>query len=448
MVTVHSKIKIIALILVLIWAAPCFAKPKDKQPRTSTLSGESTAQNIARINLYNFGSHVARFGHLKGDNSIAAVFIQINKERRITCITAISIPDGKLIWQKGSPNPANFAISSDVPLQVYDWNQDGSDDLIYYDAGRINVLNGFDGTLQTSSESEQPYSLYILSTNQFGGPAGLILHGRTFNSLLAPDLSTVWRVSNGFSHFPMSVDIDFDGEPELLAGYILLKSNGDILWDKQELGIHNDASAYGDVNSDGTIDLAIATSGSAALVTSNGETVWRGDEFHAQHIVVGSFRPKSQGQQVVTMDRDRAQSGIMRMYNSRGALLWKSSGHGNRAMLSRLDNWIANTPASLLLVSRSFRAPPTLYDGAGRIVEQFPFPPAARKIAGKETFSLHFTQHFDMDSDGLEEIFIYNEKSLWIYRNKAKVLGIQGGKTRQSLPNSRIFNSTFYTGMQ
>jgi hypothetical protein len=53
-----------------------------------------------------------------------------------------------------------------------------------------------------------------------------------------------------------------------------------------------------------------------------------------------------------------------------------------------------------------------------------------------------------MDNDGREEIFIYNEKALWIYRNKAKALEMQSGKTTQALPNKRIFNSTFYTGVQ
>jgi hypothetical protein len=246
----------------------------------------------------------------------------------------------------------------------------------------------------------------------------------------------------------MSVDLDFDGEPELLAGYKMLSSAGDLIWERPELGIHSDASAYSDTDSDGAIELAIATSGKAALVSSSGNILWRGEEFHAQHIAVGAFRSKSPNHQIATMDRDRAQSGILRMYSNKGQLLWRLSDQGSRAMLSRVDNWITDSPTSLLLVSRSFKSPPTLYDGSGRVVARFPFPPASSNPNGQERFSLHFTQHFDMDNDGREEIFIYNEKALWIYRNKAKTQAIHIGKAAQSLPNQRIFNSTFYTGVQ
>jgi hypothetical protein len=424
------------------------AKPKVKKPSTSILSSHSSAQNIARINLSDFGSHVARFGNLAWGNSLFAIFTQINKERAITCVTALSVPEGKVLWQRGTPSRLNFAVSSDIPLQVYDWNQDGSDDVIYHDSGRLVVLNGVDGSEQAAIETEKPYSLYIFGTSQFGGAPGLILHGRTFNSLLAPDLSLVWRISNGFSHFPMSVDVDRDGEPELLAGYLLIRSDGSVIWDKSDLGIHSDAAAYGDTDNDSSLEIAIATSGKAALLTSSGEILWRGEEFHAQHIAVGAFQSKTSILQVVTMDRDRAQSGILRMYSNKGQLIWKMTNQGNRAMLSRVDNWITNSPTSLLLVSRSFKSPPTLYDGSGRVVEKFPFPPASRITNGQERFSLHFAQHFDMDNDGREEIFIYNEKALWIYRNKAKTFEMQGGKAAQSLPNPRIFNSTFYTGVQ
>jgi hypothetical protein len=183
-------------------------------------------------------------------------------------------------------------------------------------------------------------------------------------------------------------------------------------------------------------------------LSASGDILWRGEEYHAQHITVGAFQPKNSNIQIATMDRDRRQSGILRMYSNKGQLIWKISDQGNRAMLSRVDSWITDSPTSLLLVSRSFKSPPTLFDGSGRVVERLPFPPASKNQDGQERYSLHFTQHFDMDNDGREEIFIYNEKALWIYRNKAKALEMQSGKTTQALPNKRIFNSTFYTGVQ
>ncbi len=424
------------------------AAPKRLRRKPSSLQVFSTAQVVAAIPLQDFGSHVVRYGRLTEGGSAGAVFVQVNKSRQVTCITAVSLPDGKVLWQYGQPHRRHFRTTGDIPVQVYDWNGDDIDDVLFYDSQKIVVLSGQDGSVIASAATEEPYSLYIFSTSQFGGPAGLVLHGRSFNSLLAPDLGLVWRVGNGFSHFPMSVDIDGDGESELLAGYLLLNSSGQTIWNRRQLGIHNDSAAYGDVNCDGGLELAIATSGRAALLSPAGDIFWRGDENHAQHIIVGSFDSRTCERQIVTIDRDKEQSGILRMYDPRGRLLWKSAGHGNRAMLSRIDNWIADTPMSLILVSRSFSAPPTLYDGTGKIVARLPFPPALEYENGTAKYSLHFAQHFDLDNDGKEEIFVSNEKALWIYANTTPTLGIQGGKAPQALPNPRIYNATFYTGMQ
>lgn len=450
--TIAIRIFIIICVFVVGLVAqgsnPSYANPKPPRRNPSSLQTYSDAQVLAAISLQDFGSHVVRYGRLSGPDSVSAVFVQVNRNREVTCITAMSLPAGKVLWQRGQPHKKNFRTTGDIPVQVYDWNGDGFDDVIYYDSQDIVILSGSDGAVIASTPSEVPYSLYIFPTNQFGGPPGLILHGRSFNSLLAPNLSVVWRVTNGFSHFPMSVDIDEDGEPELLAGYVLLTSSGNTIWNKRQLGIHNDSSSNGDTTCDGVKEIAIATSGKSALLSASGEVLWRGAENHAQHITIGSFSANTCERQVATMDRDKELSGILRMYDSRGRVLWRSSGHGKRAMLSRVDNWIADSPTSLLLVSRSFSAPPTLYDGSGKLVARLPFPPALRREDGETRYSFHFAQHFDLNNDGQEEILISNEEALWIYTNTNPTLGMLGGKSMQSLPNPRIFNSTFYTGMQ
>jgi hypothetical protein len=437
-----------AALLILLFCNSSFGQQAGAKRRPSALKALSAAQVIATLDLQNFGSHVVRFGKLRGDDSVAAVFVQISKAREVTCITAMSLQDGAVLWQRGQPHHRNFRTTGDIPVQVYDWNRDGYDDVIYYDSEKIVVLSGSDGAVISSTVAEEPYSLYILQTNQFGGPAGLLLHGRSFNTLLSPDLEVAWRVSNGFSHFPMSVDINLDGEAEILAGYVLLNSLGATIWNRRELGIHNDAAAHGDVNCDGVVDLAIATSGRTALLSPTGDILWRGEENHAQHTLIGGFDSRTCEKQIASMDRDKQQLGVLRMYDARGRLLWKSLGHGNRAMLSKIDNWLSDTPQSLLLVSRSSTAPPTLYDGSGKVVAQLPFPPALRQQNGKATYSFYFTQHFDMDNDGKEEIIVSNERTLWIYANNTPTMGLQGGKSEQSLPNPRIYNATFYTGMQ
>jgi hypothetical protein len=424
------------------------AQCNDKKIRRSSLKSMSVPRVLRTFELKDFGSHVVKFGRLASGGGVAAVFVQINSTREITCITAMSLTDGSVLWQRGTPNPKHFETSGEIPVQVYDWNGDTIDDVIFFENGNIVVSNGSDGSTLASVATPEPYSLFIYQTTRFGGPAGLILHGRTFTSLLAPDLTPVWTYPNGFSHFPMSVDINQDGDPELLAGYLLFNSLGEVVWNREDLGAHNDASDFADTNCDGTPELAIATSKKSTLVTTTGESMWRGVEFHAQHITVGDFIPGVCEKQIAVMDRDKEKSGILRLYDNAGRILWQRGGHGNRAMMSRIDNWIAGIPQSLILVFRTPQAPPTLYDGQGRVVARLPFPPSFKKRKGKTFYSFYFAQHFDFDSDGQEEIFVSNEHSLWIYSNSLLGLSSETVKQPQTLPNPRIFNSTFYIGGQ
>jgi hypothetical protein len=393
------------------------------------------------IKLNDFGSHVVKFGLLTGDGSTSAVFAQIDKSRIITCLTAVSLTSGEILWQQGTPKKSNFRTTGEIPIQVYDWNQDGFDDVIYHQADQLIVLNGNDGSVQLNVPKARPYSLFIHKTNLFDGRAGLILVGRSDVELLNPELSTVWIRPN----------IDQDGEDEILAGYQLLRAaDGGLVWDRADLKIHNDAADYGDVNCDGSTEVAIATSNRAAVVSASGETLWQGDEYHAQHITTGHFLPDTCERQVVTIDRDEAKSGIMRFYSASGKLLWQVKDIGNRAMLSRVDSWIPEIRESLILVFRSFNGPPRLYDARGRTVAVFPFPPAMTGKTGNDSHTRHYIQHFDMDNDGREEMVLYNESQLWIYKNNAPTSTNQNAtpKTSQTLPNPRIFNSTFYQGMQ
>jgi len=417
--------------------------------RSVTLKSMSTASVTQAFTLRDFGSHVVKFGMLAGDGSVTAVFLQVNRSREVTCITAMSMRDGNVLWQRGVPSLRNFHTSGEIPSQVYDWNADGYDDVIFYENGQLVILHGLDGSMLASTPIEEPYSIFIYQTNQFGGPAGIVLHGRDFTSLLAPDLSAVWRHSNGFSHFPAAFDIDNDSEPELLSGYLLFRSDGLLLWNKTELKRHNDATDSSDVDCDGMREVAIATSGRSALLNSQGEILWRGVEHHSQHVSIGSFLPGTCEKQIATIDRDKEQRGILRMWDRTGKLLWKRQGFGNRAIMTRIENWIPEVQESLLLVFRSQADPPTLFDGDGDVIARFAFQPALKKKGSSKVFSHHFIQHFDVNGDGREEILVYNERSLWVYANKA-IASISSEiiKPAQTLPNPRIFNSTFYMGMQ
>jgi hypothetical protein len=176
--------------------------------------------------------------------------------------------------------------------------------------------------------------------------------------------------------------------------------------------------------------------------------LWRGVENHSQHITIGSFQAGRCEKQVATIDRDPSGSGILRLYSHQGKILWESGEHGPKAMMTRVDDWIPQVKESLILVFRSFSHPPTFYDGSGAVVGRLPFPPAIARGKGDVSYLKHYLQHFDLNNDGKEEILVYNERALWVYGNAAAVVGTFEEKQSQALPNPRIFNATFYMGMQ
>jgi hypothetical protein len=436
----------------IMWATSMMPKAfgqRAPKKRLSALKTFSAATVQRAFTLRDFGSHVVKFGRLTGDRTVFAVFVQVDRTREIRCITAMSLSDGSILWQRGTPNQRNFRTTGEIPVQVYDWNQDGIDDVIFYENGQVHVVHGQDGSALLSTPAEQPYSFFIYETKQFGGRAGLVLHGRTFTTLLGPELNTVWRNSNGFSHFPMALDIDDDGEPELLAGYILFRSNGSVVWNHADLPAHNDAADFGDVDCDGVRELAIATSSKSVLLKRSGEMLWRGKEHHAQHITIGPFLAGTCEKQIAVIDRDPDKKGILRLYSPQGKLLWRTEGHSNRAIMSQVQGWIPGIEQSLILVFRNLNSSPTLYDGSGNVVARLPFRPASKNKKSLKSESYEFVQHFDADNDGTEEIFISNERAIWIYTNSSQ-LGLNSSvvKASQGLPNPRIFNATFYMGMQ
>ena len=82
--------------------------------------------------------------------------------RTITCLTALTIKGG-VLWQHGAPSPANGHTYSDLPVQIYDWDGDGRNEVVTLEgeyaagrggpAARVNVWrwNGFGFTMDWRS---------------------------------------------------------------------------------------------------------------------------------------------------------------------------------------------------------------------------------------------------------------------------------------------------------
>src|SRR5262245_32239745 len=86
---------------------------------------------LRNIDVADFGSEQLRIGDLDGDGGPDFLLVQSEfATRSITCLTAITI-DGKVLWQTGKPSLDNGRIYSDLPVQIYDWDNDGANDVLY-----------------------------------------------------------------------------------------------------------------------------------------------------------------------------------------------------------------------------------------------------------------------------------------------------------------------------
>ena len=90
-----------------------------------------TRHLVSRIDVDDFGAETVRIGELDGDGAPDLLFVQsVYGTREITCLTATTV-FGKTLWQTGNPSAANGRIYSDLPVQVYDWDSDGRNEVLY-----------------------------------------------------------------------------------------------------------------------------------------------------------------------------------------------------------------------------------------------------------------------------------------------------------------------------
>ena len=127
------------------------------------------------LDLKNFGcGRQVRFGHLLGTEEWHLVFAQCQKRiyqdayASISCLTAMSL-NGEILWQRGEPsgNSATGLLTADVPLQVYDIDGDGVDEVITAKNFELLILDGRTGAVKKRVST--PYSTEDDST-LFGIP--------------------------------------------------------------------------------------------------------------------------------------------------------------------------------------------------------------------------------------------------------------------------------------
>ena len=158
------------------------------------------------------------------------------EDQQISCITAVDL-EGNILWQKGTPKSVNYTVGSDLPIEIYDIDNDGVEEIITVYNDHIQILSP-DGNV----EREVPCSyvtadcIIICDLRGRGRAEDIVVKNRHSEVVAyTGELEFMWNyrkevtgVEDTIGHYPWPYDLDNDGKDELVIGNCSLDDDGSI----------------------------------------------------------------------------------------------------------------------------------------------------------------------------------------------------------------------------
>ncbi len=225
--------------------------------------------------------------------------------------------DGKEMFRLGPWEKAPGS-GGDAPLQMFDINGDGRDELVLVADGRIRVFNGEAGTELAACDAPEPNPYGECSGEpewacvddalcpvNLGKPGGTAFYvkDRYWNiHLYTASLEHLWHRPLNTGHFPLPLDVNADGSDEVLCGHTLLDIDGNVIW-RLDLNDHVDAIAYMSPAIGKPPQLYIMAGEEGLLhVDPNSGTILSQQLLgHVQNCTVGQFLPGRPGLQLLVV---------------------------------------------------------------------------------------------------------------------------------------------------
>ena len=455
---------LLVAVLVLQMVASGHAAPPDKA---------SKIHLVSKILGKDFLSETIRIGDLNGDGAPDVLFVQnLYGPRNITCLTATTLA-GEILWQTGTPSKDNGRAYCDLPVQIYDWDHDGTNEVLYVqqskyldcppgDARTVRerapryegdatmiVLDGRTGKEKTRFSLPAPAddSFLFADLTGRGRREDLVVKDRYWNVWgVSHDAKVLWSYTGSTGHYPAIADVDGDGRDEVFVGFALVDHDGKVLFQKDAKGEHQDA-AFIARPPDGKWRLLFGDGGLHCL-DPKGADLWFRPLGEAQHVVVGHFRSDSPLQvmavdrtPVPTHRRDANAWAILYLYDIEGHELWhRQMEKGEWCIAARHLQWFGpGQPDCLLVYGYSVERqgpskPARIYNGQGEIVDELPLQ--IEGLPGEKDFNSDcYGMAADVWGDAREEVLLFGSRGFSVYANT------------RPLEKPSLYNMNLYPGM-
>lgn len=369
--------------------------------------------------------------------------------------------DNKVLWRWGDPEGQRTTVGSDVACQVYDWDNDGKNEVILStyqdDKTWLIELDGATGKEKRRFEIPEGaadcFTFCNISGEPFSYPRDIIVKTR-YSQLWAFDYdgNELWNIyrpgKHSTAHQAVPFDLDLNGIDEIMTGYVMVDHEGNPMWIADRDGTSNaghlDCVRQFYQSNKYIVDkikhpspswsklvLSYCNGRQISMVNGVGELIWGISGRHFQSIDIGKVRPDLLGNQIVV-------DAAAEEWYEHG--IWILDGDGNvltiiattTGRIHRLINWFDPEVQSLLITGENM-----LFDGYGNKLAVLDTPIPDNIETQKE--DLDFMAFVgDMTGDGIPDIVLYSNSVIYIYKNE---LGI---KPRGEVPLGCGVNYTLY----